>query len=224
MNRSLPVLPFLLPFLLLALGSCGQPSPAGLDDCTSTSSKPDQRIAACTLLIDAGQLSSQHLATAFHQRGLARADKRDFGGAISDYNEALRNNSLYAVVYYHRFTAERDQRTGASPDSGRKQAPSPDPGRKAAPSPAADPKDAAGYNKRGIAWSEKRDYERAIADYNEALRLNPQYHFAYYNRGNAWRSKRDYERAIADYSEALRINPQYALAYANRGHTWVDKG
>ncbi len=99
MNRSLPVLPFLLPFLLRALESCGQPSPAGLDDCTSTSSKPDQRIAACTLLIDAGQLSSQHLATAFHQRGLARADKRDFGGAISDYNEALRINPQNAGIH-----------------------------------------------------------------------------------------------------------------------------
>ncbi len=219
MNRALP----LLLFLLLALGSCGQQAPAGLDDCTSTSSKPDQRIAACTRLIDSGQLSSQHFTTAFHQRGLARADKRDYGGAISDYNEALRINPFYAVVYYHRFMAERDKRGSPSPESGRKAAPSTDPGGKQAPSPAADPKDAAGYNKRGIAWSEKRDYDRAIADYTEALRLNPQYHFAYYNRGIAWRNKGDADRAIADYSEALRLNPKYADAYNNRGIAWASK-
>ena len=233
MNRSLPVLPFLLPFFLLALGSCGQPSPAGLDDCTSPSSKPDQRITACTRLIDAGQLSSQHLATAFHQRGLARADKRDYGGAIADYNEALRLNRLYAFAYYHRFMAERDRHSGPgsdpvrkqalSPDTARKPAPPPDTVGKPAPSPAADPKDAAGYNRRGIAWSEKRDYDRAIADYTEALRLNPKYHFAYYNRGIAWRNKGDADRAIADYSEALRLHPAYADAYNNRGIAWASK-
>jgi predicted Zn-dependent protease len=77
---------------------------------------------------------------------------------------------------------------------------------------------------RGNAWKAKGDYERAIADYNEATRLNPQYAHALNNRGNAWEAKGEYERAIADYNEAIRLNPQYAGAFSHRGDAWSGKG
>ena len=70
---------------------------------------------------------------------------------------------------------------------------------------------------RGLAYSNKRETDRAIADYSEAIRLNPKYSFALNNRGILYSDKRDYDKAIADYSEALRLAPNYAIALCNRG-------
>src|SRR5215470_13293156 len=47
------------------------------------------------------------------------------------------------------------------------------------------------YN-RGNAWQRKHDYDRALADYSEVIRLDPRFAMAYFNRGNAWSSKGDY--------------------------------
>ena len=57
-----------------------------------------------------------------------------------------------------------------------------------------------------------------IADYNEAIRLNPQYDFAYNNRGFARYRVGETDGAMADYNEAIRLNPQLAIAYVNRGN------
>ena len=65
----------------------------------------------------------------------------------------------------------------------------------------------AAYHNRGKAWSEKGDYDKAIADYNEAIRLDPKFAIAYHNRGGAWGSKGDYDKAIADYNEVIRLDP-----------------
>ena len=60
------------------------------------------------------------------------------------------------------------------------------------------------YNNRGGAWQKKGEHDRAIADYSEAIGLDPSNPCPFYNRGIAWSSKGDYDRAIADYSEAER--------------------
>ena len=65
--------------------------------------------------------------------------------------------------------------------------------------------------------------EKAIADYNEAIRISPQYDKAYYNRGVAWGRKGEYEKAILDYSEAIRLSPQLPNAYAGRGDIYLKK-
>src|SRR5262245_3020340 len=80
------------------------------------------------------------------------------------------------------------------------------------------------YNSRGIAWRRKGNYDRAIADYTEAIRLDPKYVLAYNNRCFAWYLKKDYDRAIADCNEAIRLDPKHAQAYNNRGIVWHEKG
>ena len=59
---------------------------------------------------------------------------------------------------------------------------------------------------RGLAWSEKKDYDKAIADYNDALRLEPDNAFALYARASAW-AKKQYARADGDLARASQLAP-----------------
>ncbi|MDT9186184.1 tetratricopeptide repeat protein, partial [Limnospira sp. PMC 289.06] len=65
------------------------------------------------------------------------------------------------------------------------------------------------YNNRGFAHRSQGNYKAAIADYNRAIEINPNYHNAYNNRGFAHRSQGNYKAAIADYNRAIEINPNY---------------
>jgi len=79
------------------------------------------------------------------------------------------------------------------------------------------------YN-RGNAYSTKGDNDRAIRDYDEAIRLNPKFSDAFYNRGNVVLDKGDNDRAIRDYDEAIRLNPKFSDAFYNRGRAYDTKG
>ena len=66
------------------------------------------------------------------------------------------------------------------------------------------------YNNRGNGYRTKGDNDRAIADYNESIRLDPNYAYPYNGRGNAYRARGENDRAIADYSQSMRLDPKYA--------------
>jgi lipoprotein NlpI len=80
------------------------------------------------------------------------------------------------------------------------------------------------YYSRGLAYYDKGDDDRAIAEYNEAIRLDPKLAPAYSNRGLAYDHKGDLGRAEADYNEAIRLDPKYAQAYFHRGNAYYQKG
>ena len=66
------------------------------------------------------------------------------------------------------------------------------------------------YSNRGLAYDDKGEHDRAIQDFDEALRRNPSYLNGYINRGDAYRKKGDREHASADYDKALSLNPNDA--------------
>jgi tetratricopeptide (TPR) repeat protein len=81
-----------------------------------------------------------------------------------------------------------------------------------------------GYNSRGIAYSDRGSFDRAIGDFSTAIKLRPDNPMPYNNRGVAHGNKGDYGPAIADLSQAIRLKPDYASAYANRGFDYSKTG
>jgi tetratricopeptide (TPR) repeat protein len=67
------------------------------------------------------------------------------------------------------------------------------------------------YNNRGVAYRDKGDVDRAIADFSEAIKLDPILARAYHNRGIAYRAKGDLSRAVADQEVAIKLDPIYGV-------------
>ena len=63
----------------------------------------------------------------------------------------------------------------------------------------------------------KKTNDKAINDYNEAIRLDPKNAQAWSNRGNTQFEKGEYEKAINDYSEAIHLEPKEVFPWFNRG-------
>ena len=76
---------------------------------------------------------------------------------------------------------------------------------------------------RGNGYRGKRQFDRAIAEYDKAIRINPSFADNYYNRAITYRDKGQIDRAIADYGHAIRRNPRHANAYYNRAIIYRDK-
>lgn len=87
-----------------------------------------------------------------------------------------------------------------------------------------DPKDVDACIHHGLAWAHEGEYDKAIADYDEAVRLDPKNASVYCFRGDALNKKLEYDKAIADYDEAIRLDPKKALAFYCRGSFWDGKG
>jgi Tfp pilus assembly protein PilF len=63
----------------------------------------------------------------------------------------------------------------------------------------------------------RKDYQGAIADFTQAIKLNPNYAEAYYSRSLGYYRQRDSVKAIGDLTQAIQLNPKYAQAYVQRG-------
>ncbi|MBS0268524.1 MAG: tetratricopeptide repeat protein [Proteobacteria bacterium] len=72
------------------------------------------------------------------------------------------------------------------------------------------------YMNRAIAYAQRRENAKAIADFTASIRADSKNNFAYYNRGNVYLDMRKPRQAIADYSKALELAPDMSPALLNR--------
>ena len=68
---------------------------------------------------------------------------------------------------------------------------------------------------RAGAYDRKDMIDRAIADYDVALRLDPGLADIFNARGELWRRKGDRPHALADFDAAIKLNPHHEAARAN---------
>ncbi|MGH6642962.1 tetratricopeptide repeat protein [Hypericibacter sp.] len=80
------------------------------------------------------------------------------------------------------------------------------------------------FDLRGLAFMGKRDYDAALQDFSEAVRLKPQSYGFLYDRGTAHHAAGAYETAIADYSAVIAIEPEFADAFYQRGRAYRKLG
>jgi tetratricopeptide (TPR) repeat protein len=84
--------------------------------------------------------------------------------------------------------------------------------------------EALGHHHRGVGLLLQDNFDRAIVEFNEALRADPAYKRSYNSRGNAWKGKGELDQAIADYNEAIRLDPSFSFPYNGRAAAYYDKG
>jgi tetratricopeptide (TPR) repeat protein len=83
---------------------------------------------------------------------------------------------------------------------------------------------ALGYYRQGVTFQQQGQLEAAIAQYQEAIRLNPNMAEAYLNMGAALAGIGKQSEAIAAYREAIRANPNLAEAHHNLGNAFAQQG
>ncbi len=151
-------------------------------------------------------------AVKFFQRGLDKARRGDYQGALADYNQALQLDPNLATVYNNRGLARASSGdiSGALADYNQ--------------AIQLNFNFAAPYNNRGLAHAQQGKFREALADYNQAIVLDPNLAETYNNRGLTRFQQGDISGAVADYNQALQLNPKLAAAYGNRGIAKCERG
>ena len=83
---------------------------------------------------------------------------------------------------------------------------------------AVDLERAEAYNARGVIHRRKGRLDEAVADFNEAIQLNPTSSSTHSNRGIAYAQMGKGDLAMASFSKAIELNPKNATAYNN--YSW----
>jgi Tfp pilus assembly protein PilF len=151
--------------------------------------------------------TTSNKAKAYVVSGNAKLDRKDYSGALGDYNRALSIDPNYVDAYINRASVKI--RVGLQ-DSAIEDYQI---------AIKIDPNNADIYNDIGNALIVNHSSSKAIGYLNRALEIDPKHALAYANRGDARFNLQDYAGAVADYNRSLALdpnNPKLATVRGNR--------
>ena len=129
----------------------------------------------------------------FLKKGLEKYEKKDYKGAIDDYNQAIRFKPDDAFAYINRGIAHFASGDNKAAIDDYNQA------------IRFKPDDAFAYYYRGLVHRYLGDYKAAIDDCDQAIKLQPNIAAAYINRGFAHSALGNKQSAILDYQKAAEL-------------------
>lgn len=85
-------------------------------------------------------------------------------------------------------------------------------------------KQAEKHFKRGFEYQDQGDLDRALAEYQKALELNPNYVQVYTNLGTVYLGKKDFDLAIQNFKKVIELNYWDKKAHYNLGVAYIYRG
>ena len=167
-------------------------------------SNDDRAIASYT---EAIRLDPKNACVYYYKRGIAWHNKGECDNAIADLTEAIRLDAQCGLLC--------GVRDGISNTKGDVEMASAD--------LMEDPQDASSFRLRALRWWKKKDFDKAIADFSNAIRIDPQDAFSFRARSWCWSGKEEYDKAIDDLTEAITIDPKNASSFSFRAQCWSGK-
>jgi len=76
----------------------------------------------------------------------------------------------------------------------------------------------------GVAALNRNKLDKALMDFNRAIKLDPSRADGYVGRANTLNGLGRYQEAVKDYDKAIEIDPKVANAYVNRGSAYSHLG
>ncbi len=159
-----------------------------------------------------------HRGWAYYDRAIAQPEKHKEEEALPDFNQAIRLNPEASEPYMLRARIYDDMGQVGRAVADYTQA---------LQGNLEDSRRALALLFRGLDFRQQEEFDKAIADFSEAIRMDPLYEEAYYRRGGTYAAKanrdceasgdpkgyqgnEDIKKAIADFHEVLRLHPSHA--------------
>ena len=200
--------------LMSQMGAAVSATQKQIKDC-GQDGDADLKLLACNkLLEDASFVNAKKSHVwVLQQRVFAFVRKEKISLALSDADEAVRLDPKNPDVWAGRGTARAAAgQLAASIDDYNKAL-------------ALGASKLAILNNRALVEIDLKDFDRALDDLTEAVRINPRIDTLYAVRADVWRlSAQNYDKAIADLSKAIELNPGKYVWYSYRAQAWQLKG
>jgi len=146
-------------------------------------------------------------------KGIALIERQELDQAILEFNKVIQLNPKNAYGYYNRAVVYglKKQPQEAIADYNKIIEMYPNTAAKS-------------YNNRGfIYYSTYKNFDQAISDYKNAIRVNTKYTLAYMNLGILYTDKGDLDTGLESYAKIIELEPKNIVGYIGRYKVYFKK-